>query len=86
MKSRRVDERRHPPESANVADVTDPRSAERAIARAEAELGGLATVINIVGSASWALLSEMDDATWQRICITHEAEMLLIQSWLARGA
>lgn len=27
----------------------------------------------------------MDDATWQRIKITHEAEMLLIQSWLNRG-
>jgi 3-oxoacyl-[acyl-carrier protein] reductase len=49
-----------------VADVTDPRAAERAIARADAELGGLATVINIVGSASWAPLLEMDEATWQR--------------------
>ncbi len=28
----------------------------------------------------------MDDATWRRICITHEAEMLLIQSWLGRPA
>jgi hypothetical protein len=27
----------------------------------------------------------MDDATWRRIKITHEAEMLLIQSWLDRG-
>jgi hypothetical protein len=26
----------------------------------------------------------MSDAEWQRICVTHEAEMLLIQSWLAR--
>jgi NAD(P)-dependent dehydrogenase (short-subunit alcohol dehydrogenase family) len=49
-----------------VADVTDPRAAERAIARADAELGGLTTVINIVGSASWAPLLEMDEATWQR--------------------
>jgi NAD(P)-dependent dehydrogenase (short-subunit alcohol dehydrogenase family) len=48
------------------ADVTDPRSAERVIARADAELGGLDTVINIVGSASWAPLLEMDEATWQR--------------------
>ena len=28
----------------------------------------------------------MADEVWQRICITHEAEMLLIQSRLARGA
>jgi hypothetical protein len=26
----------------------------------------------------------MNDADWQRIRVTHEAEMLLIQSWLAR--
>ena len=26
----------------------------------------------------------MDDAAWRRISITHEAEMLLIQSWLGR--
>ena len=49
-----------------AADVTDPRAAERAIARCDAELDGLSTVINIVGSASWAPLSEMDEATWQR--------------------
>ncbi len=28
----------------------------------------------------------MRDADWQRIRITHEAEMLLIQSWLGRKA
>jgi hypothetical protein len=28
----------------------------------------------------------MDDARWQRVRVTHEAEMLLIQSWLARDA
>jgi NAD(P)-dependent dehydrogenase (short-subunit alcohol dehydrogenase family) len=49
-----------------VADVTDARAAEDAIARADTELGGLLGVINIVGSASWATLLEMDEATWQR--------------------
>jgi NAD(P)-dependent dehydrogenase (short-subunit alcohol dehydrogenase family) len=49
-----------------AADVTDARAAEEAIARAFARLGALAGVINIVGSASWAPLSEMDEATWQR--------------------
>ena len=49
-----------------VADVTDARVAEDAIARAFAGLGALAGVINIVGAASWAPLSEMDEATWQR--------------------
>jgi 3-oxoacyl-[acyl-carrier protein] reductase len=49
-----------------AADVTDPSAAEAAIARAHDELGALASVINIVGSASWAPLLEMDEATWQR--------------------
>jgi NAD(P)-dependent dehydrogenase (short-subunit alcohol dehydrogenase family) len=49
-----------------AADVTDARAAEDAIARAFAELGALTGVVNIVGSASWAPLSELDEATWQR--------------------
>jgi 3-oxoacyl-[acyl-carrier protein] reductase len=49
-----------------AADVTDARAAEGAIARADAALGGLATVINIVGSASWAALLELDEDTWRR--------------------
>jgi len=27
---------------------------------------------------------DMSDADWNRICLTHEAEMLLIQAWLGR--
>jgi NAD(P)-dependent dehydrogenase (short-subunit alcohol dehydrogenase family) len=41
-------------------------AAEDAIARAVAGLGALAGVVNIVGSASWAPLSELDEATWRR--------------------
>src|SRR5215468_23532 len=37
---------------------------------------------SVVSLLAWRPAA-MDDATWQRICITHEAEMLLIQSWLA---
>jgi len=48
------------------ADVTDARAADDAIVRSFAALGALAGVINIVGSASWAPLSEMDESTWQR--------------------
>jgi len=52
------------------------------IARAEAELGGLTIVINIVGSASWAPLLEMDEATWQR-----DFRVNLEQHWyVARAA
>jgi NAD(P)-dependent dehydrogenase (short-subunit alcohol dehydrogenase family) len=49
-----------------VADVTDASQADRAIAQAEARLGPLAAVVNIVGSASWTPLLEMDEATWER--------------------
>jgi NAD(P)-dependent dehydrogenase (short-subunit alcohol dehydrogenase family) len=65
-----------------VADVTDPRAAHDAIARAHDELGGLSSVINIVGSASWAPLLEMDEATWQR-----DFRVNLEQHWfVARAA
>jgi NAD(P)-dependent dehydrogenase (short-subunit alcohol dehydrogenase family) len=49
-----------------AADVTDSTQAERAIERAHAQLGPLAAVVNIVGSASWMPLAEMDEATWER--------------------
>jgi 3-oxoacyl-[acyl-carrier protein] reductase len=65
-----------------AADVTDPRAADRAIARANEELGALATVIDIVGSASWAPLLELDEATWQR-----DFRVNLEQHWyVARAA
>ncbi|HKA16504.1 MAG TPA: SDR family NAD(P)-dependent oxidoreductase [Myxococcota bacterium] len=65
-----------------VADVTDASAAQRAVARADAELGGIASVINIVGSASWAPLLEMDEATWQR-----DFRVNLEQHWyVARAA
>jgi NAD(P)-dependent dehydrogenase (short-subunit alcohol dehydrogenase family) len=49
-----------------AADVTDADQAERAIAQAEARLGPLAAVVNIVGGASWMPLLDMDEATWER--------------------
>ena len=52
--------------AALAADVTDAGQAERAIEQAHARLGPLAAVVNIVGSASWMPLSEMDEATWER--------------------
>jgi 3-oxoacyl-[acyl-carrier protein] reductase len=65
-----------------AADVTDARAAGGAIARAFTDLGALAGVINIVGSASWAPLSEMDEATWQR-----DFRVNLDQHWyVARAA
>ena len=48
------------------ADVTQPEDARRGVAEAERALGGLDAVVNIVGSASWGSLLELDDATWER--------------------
>ena len=65
-----------------VADVTDARAAADVIERADAALAGLAGVINIVGSASWAPLLELDEATWQR-----DFRVNLDQHWyVARAA
>jgi 2-deoxy-D-gluconate 3-dehydrogenase len=52
--------------TALVADVTDPAQAEAAAADAARAAGGLDVLVNIVGSASWAPLLDMDDATWER--------------------
>jgi 3-oxoacyl-[acyl-carrier protein] reductase len=49
-----------------VADVTQPGGAERGVADARRALGGLDVVVNIVGSASWGSLLELDEATWER--------------------
>jgi NAD(P)-dependent dehydrogenase (short-subunit alcohol dehydrogenase family) len=52
--------------SALVADVTRADEAERAVAEARRALGGLDAVVNIVGSATWGALLEIDDAAWER--------------------
>jgi len=44
---------------------------------------GRAPASCVVTLLAWRPVS-MSDADWQRICVTHEAEMLLIQSWLGR--
>jgi len=49
-----------------VADVTDPSEAEQGVAGAREKLGGLDTVVNIVGASTWAPLLELDDEAWER--------------------
>ncbi|MFK7895812.1 MAG: SDR family NAD(P)-dependent oxidoreductase [Myxococcota bacterium] len=48
------------------ADVTDESQVQGAIDAAGQAVGGLDCVVNIVGSASWAPLLSVDDATWER--------------------
>lgn len=49
-----------------VADVTLAEDAERGVAEARSQLGGLEIVVNIVGAASWGPLLEMTEETWER--------------------
>ena len=55
--------RRH---AALVADVTQEAQARGVVDDARAHFGGLELVVNIVGSASWTPLLDVDDATWER--------------------
>jgi 3-oxoacyl-[acyl-carrier protein] reductase len=49
-----------------VADVTRADEAERGVAEAVASLGGIDTLVNIVGEASWGALLDLDEETWER--------------------
>jgi 2-deoxy-D-gluconate 3-dehydrogenase len=65
-----------------VADVTDRSAAEAAVAEAAKRLGALDALVNIVGSASWQPLLELDEATWRRdlrVNLEHHV-------WVARAA
>src|SRR5262245_28255429 len=68
--------------AALAADVTRPDDAARGVAEAALAIGPLDAVVNIVGSASWGGLLELDDATWQR-----DLAVNLTQHWyVARSA
>ena len=65
-----------------VADVTDAAAAASAVGAARGRLGALDALVNIVGSASWAPLLELDDAAWER-----DFRVNLVQHWwVARAA
>jgi NAD(P)-dependent dehydrogenase (short-subunit alcohol dehydrogenase family) len=49
-----------------VADVTRAEEAARGVAGASLAVGPLDAVVNVVGSASWGSLLELDDPTWER--------------------
>ena len=57
-----------------AGNVTDPTDAQRVVDEAHAALGGLHSLINIVGVASWSDLLSMDLAMWEsdlRSNLTH---------------
>jgi len=47
-----------------VADMTDASQAQRAIARAVEQLGGIDVCVDIIGGATWDKAEDFDDATW----------------------
>jgi NAD(P)-dependent dehydrogenase (short-subunit alcohol dehydrogenase family) len=51
--------------AAIAGDVTDPDGAQRVVDEAHAALGGIHSVANIVGLASWSDLMSMDLSTWE---------------------
>jgi len=72
-----------------VADATDRAAVARGLA-ACAELGPLDAIVNIVGSASWTPLLEMDEATWERdfqvnLVQHRHVSTAAARAWLAAG-
>jgi 3-oxoacyl-[acyl-carrier protein] reductase len=68
-----------------IADVTRADQAARAVAEARAALGALDAVVNIVGSASWGALLELDDATWERDFAVNLKQHWYVARAAARG-
>jgi len=68
-----------------VADVTRPEGAAGGVAEARKAFGPLDAVVNIVGSASWAPLLEMDEATWERDFAVNLKQHWFVARSAARG-
>jgi len=71
--------------AALVADVTRAEEAARVVAEARSALGALDAVVNIVGSASWGALLELDDATWERDFAVNLKQHWYVARAAARG-
>lgn len=71
--------------TALVADVTRAEGAARGVGQAREALGPLDAVVNIVGSASWATLLEMDEATWERDFAVNLKQHWYVARSAARG-
>ena len=73
-----------------TADVTLAEDAARGVEEARVALGGLDIVINIVGSASWAPLLEVDEEIWERDLAVNLKQHWYVgrsaaRSWIAAG-
>ena len=73
-----------------TADVTLVEDAARGVEEARVALDGLDIVINIVGSASWAPLLEVDEEIWERDLAVNLKQHWYVgrsaaRSWIAAG-
>jgi NAD(P)-dependent dehydrogenase (short-subunit alcohol dehydrogenase family) len=68
-----------------VADVTRADDAVRALCDARAALSDLDVVVNIVGSASWGALLDLDEATWERDFTVNLKQHWYVARAAARG-
>jgi len=71
--------------AAVVGDVTRADDAAPCVGEARTALGGLDIAVNIVGSASWGTLLEMDDATWERDFAVNLKHHWYVARAVARG-
>ena len=67
-----------------VGDVTSESDVERIVAAAAEALGGIDSLINIIGMASWGPLAEMDTETWDRDFTLNLKQHFLVSSRVAR--
>jgi NAD(P)-dependent dehydrogenase (short-subunit alcohol dehydrogenase family) len=67
------------------ADVTRAAEAARAVAEARAAFGALDVVVNIVGSASWGALLDLDEAAWERDFAVNLKQHWYVARAAARG-
>ena len=67
-----------------VGDVTSESEVARIVATAAESLGGIESLINIIGMASWAPLVEMDSETWDRDFTLNLKQHFLVSSCVAR--
>ncbi len=71
--------------SALCAEVTRAEEAARAVAAARTTFGALDVVVNIVGSASWGALLDLDEATWERDFTVNLKQHWYVARAAARG-
>lgn len=67
------------------ADLSDPAEAKRAVAEAEAKLGGIDVLVNNAGVAQIKLFTDLTDEDWRRMTATDLDGVFYVTRAAARG-